>query len=159
MSKFSLFYQIVTKNLQKLIFCLRYNFLTMRIKEFFENEIKNAVLKAVENNEILDNNSNNTLDESWDRNIYEFNEFTFVGQNSSKNFDVIFRYNNGAPISVNCQRDEKVSDLIERYRAQTSNYETDLKFIFNYEKLNQSLTVEKAGLKKKSTIYVFNNPK
>ena len=57
-------------------------------------------------------------------------------------------------INIICLRNEKVSDVIERYRKQTGDYNTTNKFFFNGDIINQSFSVSKVGLRDFSTIEV-----
>lgn len=53
--------------------------------------------------------------------------------------------------------DEKVSDLIEKYRNITNNHDPKLKFIYNFQLLNPSLTLAEAGISNNSNIFVIIN--
>ena len=57
-------------------------------------------------------------------------------------------------ISIQCNINEKVSNLIEKYRIKTGDRDLSKKFIFNAENLNFSLTLEEAGLTNNSNIFV-----
>ena len=70
---------------------------------------------------------------------------------------VIFRSSGAggnAPIMVQCNPDEKVKDIIERYRTKASDKDQFKKFIFNAKELNQSLTVSEAGISNNANIFV-----
>ena len=58
------------------------------------------------------------------------------------------------PIIVQCMPDEKLSEIIEKYRKKSGNFEPDIKFIFNAKALNPNLTLAEAGLTEGSNIYV-----
>ena len=61
--------------------------------------------------------------------------------NQLSNIEVIFRKANKVT-SINCKLSEKISEIIQKYREKSSDYETNVKFIFNARELkNQSLTV------------------
>ena len=69
--------------------------------------------------------------------------------------NVIFRYNNDKNIiSITCLCNEKVSDVIERYRKETGDYDPTNTFIFNIGQINQYLSVSEAGLEDGSVIEV-----
>ena len=59
--------------------------------------------------------------------------------------------------SIQCILDEKVSKVIERYRMQANDIETNKKFIFNAHPLNPTLTVAEAGLSDYSNIFVMGS--
>ena len=50
--------------------------------------------------------------------------------------------------------DEKVSELIKRYRTKTGDDDTTKKFIFNAKALNESLSVAEAGLANNLNVFV-----
>ena len=45
---------------------------------------------------------------------------------------------------IQCQSNEKVSDLIERYRTKADDHDPTKKFIFNAKNLSPELTVSQA---------------
>ena len=63
------------------------------------------------------------------------------------------------PIMVKCLPDEKVSDIIERYRVKTCNYKTDIKFIFNAKVLNKDLTICENGMADNANIFIVETKK
>ena len=76
-----------------------------------------------------------------------------------KSFYVIFNESHLDPekkndIYVSVKENEKISDIIQKYRQKSSNFENNLKFIFNARKLNPCLTASEAGLMNKSLIFV-----
>ena len=58
------------------------------------------------------------------------------------------------PLTIQARIDEKVSDLIQRYRDKSGDHDTTKKFIFNAKNLNQSLTVGEAGITNNGNIFV-----
>ena len=90
------------------------------------------------------------------------NNFPNQIEQSKKSITVIFwtgkHDKDGNPISqrIQCILDEKVSKVIERYRMQANDVETNTKFIFNAHPLNPTLTVAEAGLSDVSNIFVFS---
>ena len=58
------------------------------------------------------------------------------------------------PIAILCKPDEKVSDLIKRYREKTGDFDETEKFIFNAKTLNPSLKVCEQGIEDLSRILV-----
>ena len=76
-----------------------------------------------------------------------------------KPIDIIFRVSGAtgqesAPIMVQCMSDEKVSDVIEKYRNQSNDRDMTKKFIFNAMPLNPNLTVAEAGMEEGSNVFV-----
>ena len=60
------------------------------------------------------------------------------------------------PITIMCKYDEKVDDIIKRYRTKANFYEEDAKFIFNAKNLNPSLTVGEQGIQSNSNVFVIS---
>ena len=76
-----------------------------------------------------------------------------------KSFNIIFRRaghdkESGKPLLVKVNEDEKVSEIIQRYREKYSDFEQNLKFIFNAKELNTFLSVAENGLSENSNIFV-----
>ena len=72
---------------------------------------------------------------------------------------VIFRSSGGIEeekfvYTISCNKEEKVSDLIERYRIKSGDRDLSKKFIFNAKYLNSSLTIDEEGLLNNSNIFV-----
>ena len=72
---------------------------------------------------------------------------------------VFFRNNsangkNSAPIMIQCQPNEKVSSLIEKYRNKTNDRDLTEKFTFNAKTLNPQLFVFEAGITNDSKIFI-----
>ena len=63
---------------------------------------------------------------------------------------------NGNKTTISCKLNEKISDIIEKYKKATSNKSSNLKFIFNAKKLNENFTVSESGLVGGSVIYIIN---
>ena len=61
---------------------------------------------------------------------------------------------NNKGIEILCTLEEKVSDVIQRYRDKTGDDDTTKKFIFNARLLNHDLSVAEAGLHNNSNIFV-----
>ena len=69
---------------------------------------------------------------------------------------VIFknRIGNSKPIYVYCSSNEKISNLIKNYREKTENYNNNLRFEFNSQRLEPSMTIKEAGITFNSIIFV-----
>ena len=76
--------------------------------------------------------------------------------NESDGIYVTFRDSgeNKKPISFNCSFNDKVSDLIEKYRAESGDRDETKKFIYNAKALHPSLTLSQAGITNNSNIFV-----
>ena len=59
-----------------------------------------------------------------------------------------------APIMVQCMSDEKVSEVIEKYRNKSGDRDPTKKFIFNAKNLAPSLSVAEAGITNNANIFV-----
>ena len=53
-------------------------------------------------------------------------------------------YENKKPILVVARIKDKVSQIIEKYRKESNDYDETIKFIFNAKALHPSLTLEEA---------------
>ena len=61
---------------------------------------------------------------------------------------------NRPPITIQCLGDEKVADIIKKYRIKADDKDESKKFIFNAKALNVTLTVAEAGLTNNANIFV-----
>ena len=68
---------------------------------------------------------------------------------------VIFN-KNGDKTTISCKLNEKISDIIKKYKKATSDNSQNLKFIFNAKKLNENFTVSESGLVDGSVIHIIN---
>ena len=73
-----------------------------------------------------------------------------------KSFNIIFRRDKetGKPLLVKVNEDEKVSEIIQRYREKYRDFEQNLKFIFNAKELNTFLSVAEHGLSENANIFI-----
>jgi len=55
---------------------------------------------------------------------------------------------------ISCNKIEKVSDLIERYRIKSGDRDLSKIFVYNAKKLNSSLTIDEAGLLNNANVFV-----
>ena len=80
-------------------------------------------------------------------------------QSQMVEFCVIFRKSGvvgqeSNPVYVKCMPDEKVSEIIEKYRSKSGDCDPTKKFIFNARSLNQILTVAESGITNNANIFV-----
>ena len=55
---------------------------------------------------------------------------------------------------IQCTPNDKVSDIIEKYRNKANDRDDTKKFIFNAKNLNTSLSVAEAGITNNANIFV-----
>ena len=82
-----------------------------------------------------------------------------LSQSQGVGFCIIFRKSGAVgqvsnPIMVQCMPDEKVSEVIEKYRNKSGDRDPTKKFIFNARPISQTLTVAEAGLTNNANIFV-----
>ena len=68
--------------------------------------------------------------------------------------EVYFRRSGESPIMIKCTTDMKVSEIIQRYRDKSNDFDINKKFIFNAKLLCSDLTVAEAGIYNNSNIFV-----
>ena len=78
-----------------------------------------------------------------------------ISDNYNGGIEVNFR-NQSISLKIQCKPDEKVSDIIQRYRDKSGDNEPTKKFIFNAKALNPYLTVAEAGLANNFNIFVVS---
>ena len=99
---------------------------------------------------ILNNNlSNLNIPQSNSTQTQQNNEFINVKIRAETGEN-----NNNKGIEIQCRLDEKVSDLIEKYRSKTGDNDPTKKFIFNAKALNPDLTLEEAKVQNNAYIFV-----
>ena len=81
-------------------------------------------------------------------------------QQDDNNLNIIFKVrraqNSDDQFSIQIRADEKVSTLIQRYRAKSGDFVQQKKFIFNAKSLNPTLTCAEAGLTNNSIVQVLD---
>ena len=83
-----------------------------------------------------------------------------ISENLNLNQSVTFGFpfsSNKEPVMIPFYANEKVSDLIERFRKRCNLYDEKAKFIYDGKNLNVDLTVEEAGIKNNYYIFVDSN--
>ena len=58
-------------------------------------------------------------------------------------------------VTVQCNPEEKVSDIIEKYRNKANDHDESKKFVFNAKDLNPNLSVTEAGIMNNANIFVI----
>ncbi len=69
---------------------------------------------------------------------------------------IIFRKNSSpsSPVRLLANLNDKIRDIIQRYRYKDNNNDPSLRFIFNAKEINPDLTVAEAGIRNNSNIFV-----
>ena len=110
-------------------------------------------------NEGLDNSPNFLLLNNQ-FNLMQNNFFNnnMMNMNLNKKIKVTFRKSgfgsSGISLEIECGKNEKVKDVIKRYREISGLKEENVKFIFNAKALKLESTLEEAGIRDKSIIFV-----
>ena len=118
------------------------------------NNMPMSVISQQMQNQYYRQLSNNTGTQNSSSNQNVQNEQLLT---PNDNITVVFRTSNNIndyPLKIQCTKNEKVSDLIERYRTKAVDHDTTKRFIFNAKELNKDLTIEEAGLSEGSNIFV-----
>ena len=77
----------------------------------------------------------------------------FYNQNQIKvNFRNSSQYSSA--LEIQCNQEEKVSELIQKYRIKSGNYAQNIKFIYNAKNLNPDLTLAEAGVINGANVFV-----
>ena len=85
-------------------------------------------------------------------------------QSQGVGLSIIFRKSGAVgqesnPVMVQCMPDEKVSEVIEKYRNKSGDRDPTKKFIFNARSLYQTLTVAESGITHNANIFVVTPKK
>jgi len=75
-------------------------------------------------------------------------------EQQSGRISLIFREGHAGGTMIQCYTDEKVSDVIQRYRIKSNDRDPTKKFIFNARALNCDLTVAEVGMTHNCNIFV-----
>ena len=132
----------------------------------FNNDMSNSISS---NNNINKNNninminsgtfSNNMMDNNNKKNnLININQFSKI---DDEEIYVIF-IKEETKTRFKCKRNEKVNDIIEKYREEAFDDDTNIEFIYNgkeLNKLNKNLTASEAGISNNSNIYVVTSKK
>ena len=60
----------------------------------------------------------------------------------------------GSPIKIQCWDDDKISEIIQRYKSKANDYDDNKKYIYNAKPINPNLTVGEAILGDNANIFV-----
>ena len=82
-----------------------------------------------------------------------------INSNNIEQINILFKYQNYAEIrtiNMQCILDEKISNLIKRFRIKIDDFDSLLVFVFNGHRLDSNLTIAQARLRDRSVISVLN---
>ena len=82
-----------------------------------------------------------------------------INSNNIEQINILFKYQNYAEIrtiNMQCILDEKISNLIKRFRIKIDDFDSLLVFVFNGQRLDSNLTIAQARLRDRSVISVLN---
>ena len=81
---------------------------------------------------------------------------SFEDININNQINIIFQKNDGSDeiTTIHCDKNDKIKDIIKKYRSKSLDINKKIVFIFNAKKLNENLTVSESGLINGSIIYV-----
>ena len=142
------------------------NLLISNIQKYRANNNMNNNMMG--SNNMMNNNINNMMNNFNNMNNLINNNINPMMRNTNikidqylnnpVSFTVYFRESDGNGIKntimMKVKEDEKISDIIQKYREKSSNYDDNLKFIFNAKGLHNSLTAAEAGLTNNANIFV-----
>ena len=114
------------------------------------NNMGNNMMDVAMNFNAMNNNMNMNAG-----NMGNNNQPASNNQNISVYFRAGLNGENGS-IMIQCSLDDKISDLIDRYKAKSLQDVSQKKFIFNAKALNKDLKVAEAGLNDGANIFVVN---
>ena len=122
------------------------------------NQMMN-IMNSLFYNPTLMNEIKNFINQDNMKNLntgFNMNNMDPLNQNESINITFLKYTNNGQEkIHIICNKKEKISFVIQKYRDKSNDYSEYRKFIYNSRVLNPSLTVEEADLKENSCIAVI----
>ena len=123
----------------------------------------NPMINMNEQNNFFNHDLTNKMDNLFIENQgYNNNGYMAMKQNQieKKNFFCVYFRISGMheerPLIIQTFPDEKVSELIEKYRKMFNDYDETKKFIFNLKNLDMDLTCAEEGLFHNAIIFVEN---
>ncbi len=124
----------------------------MMNSDFLNNMTNSKInINMMKNNN--DNNIMNMMNNSVNTSLNPMMDTNKIEKMEVEEYNVIFRKDN-AITRVKCKSNEKVSDIIERYRDRSCDEDKNLKFFFNSKELNENLTISEAGIRNNSNIFI-----
>ena len=111
-----------------------------------KNNNINMINSGTFSNNMMDNNNNNKKN-----NLININQFSKI---DDEEMYVIF-IKEETKTRFKCKRNEKVNDIIEKYREEAFDDDTNIKFFYNGKELNKNLTASEVGISNNSNILVL----
>ena len=147
------------KNLEnKKLNSININYSNNNIKKNVNKDIQNKNLNTVNNN--TNNNRKDYIKNKRygknDEKNYNKNMIYNINYDKNKNYNNTNMYYNNSfnKISINCNLNEKISEVINRYRKKANDYYQNESFINSGRELCPSLTVYQSGITENSSISV-----
>ena len=104
------------------------------------------------------NYNNNQSNDFYQKEMEKINQcMQYYAKEMSNIINVYFKKDKIGPFIIQGYKNEKVENLIERYRMTIFDMDKTEKFIFNSKPLLPDLTVAQAGLTNYSIIYIEQN--
>ncbi len=130
----------------------------MMAQQMLQQQMMQAQKQAAMNN-ILNNMQNPGVSSIPGQDTNSMPTAGSSAQPQGQGFSVIFRASGAtgqasAPIMVQCMPNDRVADVIEKYRNKANDRDDTKKFIFNAKNLAPSLTVAEAGITNNANIFV-----
>ena len=99
--------------------------------------------------EMMQAQMNNILNNKQNINENKFNQnYIYII------FKLQSEYGRNNQLTILCYPNDKVSDIIEKFRNKANVHDDNRRFIYNAKELNPSLSLAEAGLLHNSIIYV-----
>jgi len=135
-----------------------------KFKTFLDINKNNNGINTINNNIKLNNNifNNNIFNNNKNDNIINNNNVPMMNMNvdfknnfSNEDELKICFYKNGVIIDIICKKNERISEIIRRYRDKAYDFEENIDFIFNSKSLNRTITPAEAQLYNNATIFII----
>ena len=102
---------------------------------------------------------NNPNNQTNNQNSNQFSSGASVPSPQEKGVNIVFRVSGPEgqgrpPLSIQCMPNEKISDVIQKYRTKSGDQDQTKKFIFNAKNLNPQLSVGEAGITDNANVFV-----
>ena len=120
-------------------------------------------LKIQMNQEMMMNMNLRNMMNNWTMINQQMQENNFKDKDEvlkdNSQISIIFRKNEASeaskpPIIIQCSRKDKVSDVIQKYRNESQDFDDTKRFVYNGKVLNPSLTLEEANMCDRATVFV-----
>ena len=122
----------------------------------FNNNINNSnsMNNFINNTNMMSSGmlSNNIKDNYYNKdNLMNMNHFSKI---DDEEIYVIF-IKGETKTRFKCKRNEKINDIINKYKEDSLDTDNNIKFIYNGKELNKNITVSQAAISNNANIFVF----